>query len=417
MNKNIYLERYALPQTLIQEPAHDDLFMCVVIPSYKEPNLIKSLEALYSCSSTKHSVEVIVVINEPEGLEDDAKNINEESYSLAKEFSKTHSTDKLKFHIIYANPMPKKHAGVGLARKIGMDEAVRRLESVGKSNGIIDCFDADSECANNYLQAIESHFLQHPKSPACSIHFEHPLDGPLDNAIYQGITAYELHLRYYVHAMRYSGHPHAFQTIGSSMAVRCDSYQKQGGMNRRKAGEDFYFLHKFIPLGNFTEIKNTQVTPSPRPSDRVPFGTGRAIGEYLDKKKDVNYTYNWESFEDLKKFYSSLDNIYTAEENELNDIYQNFPDSIKAFLPFESFSFEIAEIKKYSSNQTLFIDKFYKWFNGFKVLKFVHFARDHFHENQTLTEACDMLFEKSLSLNKLSNNKEYLIRIREIDKS
>ena len=35
--------------------------------------------------------------------------------------------------------------GVGLARKIGMDEACYRFHKVRRSRGIIACFDADSQ--------------------------------------------------------------------------------------------------------------------------------------------------------------------------------------------------------------------------------------------------------------------------------
>ena len=93
--------------------------------------------------------------------------------------------------------------------------------------------------------------------------------------------AYELHLRYLNLFSRFTGFPYAYHTIGSCFGVRAETYASQGGMNKRKAGEDFYFLHKIIPLGEFREINNTCVIPSPRESDRVPFGTGAAIGKYL----------------------------------------------------------------------------------------------------------------------------------------
>jgi hypothetical protein len=137
---------------------------------------------------------------------------------------------------------------------------------------VIACFDADCTCDPNYLAATENFFQSQPSAPGASIYFEHPLDG--ENR--EPIALYELHLRYYVEALRYAGFPHAYHTIGSSMAARADPYFKQGGMNKRKAGEDFYFLHKIIPLGGFGEINDTRVIPSPRASHRVPFGTGRA---------------------------------------------------------------------------------------------------------------------------------------------
>ena len=42
--------------------------------------------------------------------------------------------------------MPAKDAGVGLARKTGMDEALYRFNMLGKPEGIILSYDADSLC-------------------------------------------------------------------------------------------------------------------------------------------------------------------------------------------------------------------------------------------------------------------------------
>ena len=83
---------------------------------------------------------------------------------------------------------------------------------------------------------------------AASIYYEHPVAGlAFSENLYEGIANYELHLRYYVWALRSIKFPYAFQTVGSSMLCRASSYVRYGGMNRRKAGEDFYFLQKIIP--------------------------------------------------------------------------------------------------------------------------------------------------------------------------
>ena len=73
--------------------------------------------------------------------------------------------------------------------------------------------------------------------------------------------------------MKYSNLPYSFHTIGSAFALTASAYTRQGGMNRRKAGEDFYFINKLIKGEIFGEINDTKVIPSPRISDRVPFGT------------------------------------------------------------------------------------------------------------------------------------------------
>ena len=94
-----------------------------------------------------------------------------------------------------------------------------------------------------------------------------------------GIQLYEDYLHYYKKALDYAGFPDSIYTIGSAFAVRADAYVKQGGMNRRQAGEDFYFLNKLTKLGKITEINDAYVYPSARVSDRVPFGTGAAMNK------------------------------------------------------------------------------------------------------------------------------------------
>jgi cellulose synthase/poly-beta-1,6-N-acetylglucosamine synthase-like glycosyltransferase len=267
-----YLEKNVLFPKIIDAPVPENLGMVVVIPCYDETALIRSLESLKDCDASNCFTEVIVVVNDGERTSDEIKAQNLVTFETATTWAKENITIHLQFHIIYKTNLPKKIAGVGTARKIGMDEAVRRLESVGKSEGAIVCFDADSLCEKNYLQAIEEHFIQNPKTQSCGIHFEHPLEGDeYEPEIYDAITKYELHLRYYIHAQKFAGFPLAFQTIGSSMAVRCNAYQQQSGMNKRKAGEDFYFLHKFTILNAHTGLKKTKTIPSPRRSNRVPF--------------------------------------------------------------------------------------------------------------------------------------------------
>ena len=61
-----------------------------------------------------------------------------------REFSQAQVGPDFKVFLIITDELPTKHAGVGLARKIGMDEAVRRLEEAGKTKGLI--LNVDSDC-------------------------------------------------------------------------------------------------------------------------------------------------------------------------------------------------------------------------------------------------------------------------------
>jgi len=387
-----YLERNALYPSQIAEKPHIDLGIVVVIPCHDEPDVVSSVQALRDCVPPSCAVEVIVVVNDSEADAPEIKQQNQLTINQLSEWMPQNTDAKFKCFALYHTDMPKKHAGVGLARKIGMDEAVRRLEMVENPRGVITCFDADSACDRNYLQEIEGHFQTHANTVACSIYFEHPTHGKVyAPEVYTAIVDYELYLRYYVHALRWAGFPHAYQTIGSSMAVRADAYQQQGGMNRRKAGEDFYFLHKFIPHGHFSELKKTRVIPSPRPSYRVPFGTGKAVGDLIETG-GAYLAYHPNVFIGLQFFIKKINTLYDIKnESEMIRFTDELPDSIRTFLLKNNFIQKIKEIQKHTANEVTFRQRFFQWFNAFLVLKYVHHARDAYYPSVPVREAATSL--------------------------
>jgi hypothetical protein len=384
---NKYLHKYGIRPALIDSFPEEDLGIVVVIPAHNEEDLHPTLSALYNCERPPCSVEIVVIINASENDSYDVLERNLMAYKQVQRWGSSSTEPGYRIYAYMENDMPAKHAGVGMARKIGMDEAVRRFHQIGNQNGIIACFDADSQCDPNYLTELYAHFRLHPNTPGCSIYFEHPTFGSeFEPRTYLGITYYELHLRYYNQMLRYTGFPHAFHTVGSSMAVRSSAYQKQGGMNKRQAGEDFYFLHKLIGLGNFTELNSTRILPSPRPSNRVPFGTGKAIGDYLKDPQKGLYTYNFKAFEYLKIFFKNLPEFFLAGAT-LVKLGGVIPYVMIDFLNAYFFDERIEEIRKNSSGYSSFEKRFYRWFNAFMVLKFVHFVRDNAHPNVRVERA------------------------------
>jgi glycosyltransferase involved in cell wall biosynthesis len=409
---NFYLDKYGFVPAQITEKAAANLGIIVVIPCFNEPNLLRSLNSLNDCVKPNSGVEVITVLNCGEHHSYD---IVDQNLKTKSEFENWKESNELNvdFHLIHNNNLPKKHAGVGLARKIGMDEAVARFDSIHK-DGIIVCFDADAVCESNYLTEIENHFLKHPKTPGCSIHFEHPIEGDdFDTEIYEGIINYELHLRYYNQCLNFCGLPYAYHTVGSSMAVRSTTYQKQGGMNKRKAGEDFYFIHKIIALGGFTELKTTKVIPSPRISDRVPFGTGKAIGDWIAEKSSDYYTYNFKIFEEIKKFNEVVPKFHSSDL-DLNTL--DVSDTFKTFLSEQNFENRLIEIRNNTTDLTSFKRRFYVWFDAFMILKLVHYLRDVIYPNQEIQKAINSLFKTGKIDLDLTSKKETLEGLRIVER-
>lgn len=407
--KRTYLQKHRFSARQIHTPPPQNLGMVAVIPAYCEYNLTGTLSSIEACHHPFSKVEVIVVFNSGIHESDSIKDLNERILDEATIWRQQQQSG-ISYHFLSFLNLPKKHAGVGLARKIGMDEAVDRFEQIDKKNGVIVCLDADSTVAPNYFVAIEEHFSKYSQIQACSIFFEHPLRGEsFSPDVYKGIIYYELFLRYYIEGLRYAGHPHAYHCVGSSMAVRSHAYQQQGGMNRRKAGEDFYFLQKFIQLDQLNELNLTTVYPSPRPAQKVPFGTGRAIQKWLEQENDSYLTYDFACFEDIKQFLAKVPSLYTEEQIDV-------PTSIDQFLRSENFYNKfLPEIRTHVSTPEAFIKRFFRWFNGLKVLQYIHFARDHWYPLVDIMEVAPILCS-STSV-KIDSPRSYLEAYREMQRN
>jgi glycosyltransferase involved in cell wall biosynthesis len=134
--------------------------------------------------------------------------------------------------------LPSKNAGVGWARKIGMDMAVSHFNQTDNKSGIIISLDADTVVESNYLISINEFYNSNPDYIAAVIYFEHPLNEERTN---DAIIMYELYMRYYKNAVTVSGFPNSIFSVGSCFSVLAKAYVSQGGMNREKSRRRFLF--------------------------------------------------------------------------------------------------------------------------------------------------------------------------------
>lgn len=415
-----YLKKQRLFPDYIEDTVSEELNIIVTIPCFNEPDLIPSLDALWNCERPNCKLEVIVIVNSGELVSDEIFAQNQKTISDAKVWMENHQDEKLQFFLIDQPNLPKKTAGVGLARKIAMDEAVSRFNKIGNANGIITGFDADSGCDSNYFVEIEKLFKKYPKANGANIFYEHPIEGiDFEEPIYSAIAQYELYLRYYMLAMRFAGHPHAFHTVGSSFAVTANAYIKQGGMNRRQAGEDFYFLQKIIALGKFYEIKTTRVIPSPRESDRVPFGTGKAIATFLEEGILDYKTYNYSAFKDIKVFFERVDEFFGVDyDTYLNKLIVNLPGPVRSYLKEDNFFEALDEINKNCSSIESFRKKFFGAFNAFKILKYLNNVHEQFIDEESIVVcAKQLLVDLGIETKGIYSAKELLGIYREYEKT
>ncbi len=91
----------------------------------------------------------------------------------------TLSDAKLKLGYIDAsskgNEIPQNSGGVGMARKIGMDMALRLLKKNSAPRNLILSLDADTLVRNNYLSAIKNYFTSKVKTAIVAYEHQMPL--------------------------------------------------------------------------------------------------------------------------------------------------------------------------------------------------------------------------------------------------
>jgi hypothetical protein len=446
---DLYLERYGSGSVEGLPEPDTDLFLIVAIPAFKEPGLAASLLSLLACDQPGVKWEILVNINYPENSRPDVVELSRQMRAAALKLSQDLERDDVRIHCLWNPDMPARHAGVGLARKVAMDQAVHRFNSIGRPDGVILSFDADSTCDKGYLKSVASFYLRNPRVRTANIYFEHPVSGGFDQRIYHSIAQYELYLRYMRLALEQTGHPHPIHTVGSSFTVRCKTYIRVNGMGRDKAGEDFYFLYKCILLKGFWEINETAVYPSVRESDRVSFGTGASIHRL--QNEGTLEVYNLDSFEPLRKLFASVasywqlasscrqptspcpllttegvalgqilfpttDNRQPATDNGLLEAeWETISICLAEFMKSHNAVQRIQEMHRDSASEQTFMAKFFAWFNGFMILRYLNEVHKiHYVKMPVVQEASHLA--KTLGIPPADSAEELLVHFRDFEK-
>ncbi|MGM0531353.1 MAG: glycosyltransferase family A protein [Bacteroidota bacterium] len=418
-----YLAKNRLFGGFISTPPGRDLKYIVVIPSYNEERLINTLNALWRVQNPRYSVEVIVVVNSSAQSPGYIREKNRQTLREIDVWSRTCCDNTFAVYALHTPGLPEKDFGAGLARKIGMDEAINRFEQLNRGDGYIISLDADTTVKDNYFTEIEQSIEKRPAINAGILYFEHPLEGvEFSGEIYDAVAKYELFLRYYNQALRWAGFPYAFHTIGSAFFVRALAYVKQGGMIRRKAGEDFYFLNKIFQLGNICEVNSTAVYPSPRFSGRVLFGTGPEV-EKITREPDKPYmTYNPEAFRTLKAFFDGIERLFHSNDTDVEDYLNALDPGLKAFLRSIGLKKEIKRINNNCKRPEVFRKHFFQWFGGLKIIRYMHVVHEHFLDKVPVhlaaSEMLEMLGYSRQFANSSANSRVFqlLSKYREIER-
>jgi len=359
----------------IAEPPAGPFAGAAVIPALAEsPNLAQTLHSLsLNPPDSLARFLILVVINHRVDASPEERADNRLTLEMLPGWRREYGLEHL--HWVDAASagleLPLKQ-GVGLARKIGMDLALGHLD-YATGDPLLVCLDADTTVQADYLRAIVAHFAGTGAGGA-SISFRHrPALEPQGQA---AIDRYELFLRAYVLGLAQAGSPYAFHSVGSATACRASAYVAAGGMNRRLAGEDFYFLQQVHKVAGVAPLSGTCVHPAPRASRRVPFGTGRAVGDMLAQGEGRLLFYQPALFPLLGEWLACVAECPEAGGAALLHRARRISTHLREFLDQAGFGAARDNMLRHNSGQDRVLTAFHGWFDAFRTMRLMHHLTD-----------------------------------------
>jgi glycosyltransferase involved in cell wall biosynthesis len=414
---NTYLQHYSTGErwNLIANDT-ENISQVVVIPAYAEREMLFSTLASIAQnppSSLDNSFILCIINNKsnspPAAIKNNLQtikylealvkkkplrkfNTDQELYPLLLALSDT----KLRLGYIDASSrcyeIPQNTGGVGMARKIGMDMALRLLKNSSAPRNLILSLDADTLVQNNYLSAIKNYFTQ--KVKVAIVAYEHQM--PLNYDEQAAICCYEIFLRYWVLGLKYAKSPWAFHSIGSTIVTSTEAYLEVRGMNKREAGEDFYFLSKLAKMSKIGYIKETCVYPSARPSARVPFGTGKRIQRFLAGEGREEYLlYDPQIFVILADWLQLMKDQFIYDDDEILMKTELIHPMLKSFLKSCDFATVWSKIRRNAKDEKTLTRQFNVWFDGFKTLKLINYFTREVYPQINMFNALDRILSMS----------------------
>ncbi len=339
-----------------------------VIPVMNEKEYIQSL--LNSIKSqTYNNFYIIACVNQPESWwqNDEKKEIcqnNIKTLDLLKRYN--HFSIEVIDRCSKGLGFIKNEKGVGHARNLLFDRAL----DIANDSDIIMSLDADITFKPSYFQSVADIFLSNPDSVAHSNPYYHKLTGGEQTD--RAILRYEIYMRLYALNLWRIKSPYAFTPLGSVISVRAKSLRSIGKLTPKSAGEDFYLLQKLRKHGRITQYNELFVYPAARTSNRVPFGTGPAITEFLNKNYSRYPIYPTEPFDLIHETYKLLPILFSKDiSTPMDDFFY------KTFNKKNIFS----ELRSNFKEKDKFIRACHTKIDGLRIFQYVKYYQEKFNNN------------------------------------
>ncbi|NCF33453.1 MAG: hypothetical protein GWP50_07775 [Proteobacteria bacterium] len=391
-----YLDRYAEPEAqwcnLIRQPAiacNKIYRQVLVIPAYAEAENFLS-QVIQHCGSEE--VLSIVVVNAPQSEARFQADLNllQKTQRLLAALQQTDSTPLLLIDRASQGKRIPRAQGVGLARKIGTDIALRLHQQGRVTSPWLYQTDADARLPKTYFQAIGKACLG-----SGTVVFTHKHVSE-DELTTKAAQLYDAHMRYYVEALAAQGSPYAYPTLGSTIAVHAQNYAQVRGYPKRNAGEDFHLLNKLNKLSPVQRLEQPTVEVQARLSSRVTFGTGPSLQKIveqlaLDPSGESYLSYDYRCFELLGHALNYLRNCGKGLRQPHSGAASNSQRQQLEHILQQLGVDKIINPNLYKQPSEIQRRKLLnEWFDALKTLRFIHLASKHY-PNQSLLKTLQSL--------------------------
>ncbi|SVD69197.1 uncharacterized protein METZ01_LOCUS422051, partial [marine metagenome] len=240
------------------------------------------------------------------------------------------------------------------------------LPCLATLESLIFCTDADTIVNKNYIKKVKTYF-ETTGAQAAVVGFRHlkSTDEKQELAIHQ----YEKYLFTTAEKMKNAGSPYGYIAMGSTIVCTAKAYCAVGGMSRKKATEDFYFLQELTKFCGVQTISEILVYPSPRPISRVYLGTGFRMKQAQEGFDFNTLYYSDTAFQILKELIDLGSNAWGVEFSLLKKNTSTIHPNLTDFLLQEGIENIWMNLQRNATSKLHFSEQFHRWFDGLKTIR------------------------------------------------
>ena len=103
-----------------------------------------------------------------------------------------------------------------------------------------------------------------------------------------------------------------------------------------------------------------------------------------------------------------------------SDLCDGLPESLRTFLRAQKFTEALTEIRNNTSTTAAFRARFFRWFNGFRAMKFIHHARDDYYGEPAIEAEAERLLQLlsgSVGGQAAGSTRELLLAYRRLERA